>query len=109
MLIEYTFFRILKETLRDEESSQLLSDDYIDCDDDYQQDVPDKTKIRSRLHNSKLKIRQLDRIISALRKQNNRQRKSIKTIENTLKYLKDKLDSSNQALASLTDPEFEFC
>lgn len=98
------FFRIIKEILRDEESLQDSSADSVECDDDdYQQ-----TNIQTKLQNSKLKIMQLDRIITRLRKLNNRQRKSIHSLEQSLTELKDKLHTSNKELDSLKDPDFEF-
>lgn len=102
----YLFFRIINET-QDEEISQHSSDSVEYDDDDYQQEVPEKSNIQTKYHDSKLKIKQLDRISSALRKQNNRQRKTIKSLKANLTDLKAKLHASNQSLASLLkDPAF---
>lgn len=107
MDIKIFFFRLIKETLQ-EESSQHSSDSADGDDDDKQHDVPDKKDNRTNFHDSKLKIQQLDSIIRKLQKQSNRQRKCIKSLEETLIELKDKLNASNQALALLQDPEFDF-
>lgn len=56
----------------------------------------------------KLKVQKLDRIIKALRLCNSRQTINIMSLQNNLTKLMGELSKSNQALALLLEPNFEF-
>lgn len=72
------------------------------------QEVPYKPANLTNFLDCKIKLRRFDRILKVLRGRNSRQTIRIMELQKNLSKLKSELNTSNQALALLLEPDFEF-